>query len=257
MRWLIYSYTNASNGKRYVGQTRQRSRTRKRQHKSDSKTRSFAFSAAVNKYGIESFRYEIHEVCFSQEVANEAESWWISYLGTIAPHGYNLNPGGDSGPVHPASRAKQSASQKRRFADPAEQARMSQIRKSSPGCQAWLDKLHASRVGVRASDEARTNMVASQRARREAERTAGISPLLGRKASEESKAKLSASLRQYYSDPANRARQAALNSRPRPGARKPRGPYSEEHVRAATEARKAAIARELANRFEELDQDEQ
>lgn len=111
---FIYCITNKVNGKKYIGQTNGTIAKRWKNHISD-KTGCRLLKNAFAKYGIESF-----EVCAMAE-ADDAESLNTLEVKFIADFqtqnrefGYNLNVGGKSGPQHPETIAKRSATLKGR-----------------------------------------------------------------------------------------------------------------------------------------------
>lgn len=59
-------------------------------------TKKFAIQNAINKYGENNFLWQIIEQVGTLEQANEAEEFYISYLQTLSPNGYNLLPGGEN-----------------------------------------------------------------------------------------------------------------------------------------------------------------
>jgi len=85
---IIYKTTNLINGKFYVGK--------------DSKNLPYylgsgkALKFAIKKYGIENFKKEILEECFSLNELNEREKFWIDELDAIR-NGYNMTDGGTGG----------------------------------------------------------------------------------------------------------------------------------------------------------------
>ena len=89
---IIYLITNLINGKKYVGQTRQKLRDRMYQHRSSKKTSGI--DGAIQKYGWEKFTVEVIEEC-PVENLNEREKYWIEFYDCKAPKGYNLTDGGD------------------------------------------------------------------------------------------------------------------------------------------------------------------
>lgn len=105
--WYIYCATNIKNNKSYVGLTTDLEK-RKCQHISDSKynKRLFAFQNAINKYGDDSFTWTVIESHSTLEKANEAESFFIEYLHTLVPNGYNLSAGGGSHILHDTTKRK-------------------------------------------------------------------------------------------------------------------------------------------------------
>lgn len=102
---VIYAVCNRVNGKRYVGQTKRGMHVRLSEHvsamnKPRVKGKRSAFHDALRKHGVEAFDVEILEVLSdtaTKTVLNEAEIRWIEKLGTQAPCGYNLTPGGGGG----------------------------------------------------------------------------------------------------------------------------------------------------------------
>jgi group I intron endonuclease len=90
---FIYCMTSLS-GKMYIGQTRQQVCKRIKQHcKSKSCT---ALSAAIAKYGIESFKVEtLLEI--DNNMLDMYEKKFIDMLNTMVPNGYNIRSGGSNG----------------------------------------------------------------------------------------------------------------------------------------------------------------
>lgn len=94
----IYKITNQVNGKVYVGQSidirRRWSEERSRARNSETKEIS-AIYAAMNKYGVENFTFEVIEECMP-EMLSVREQYWIDTLQTFSPQGYNLIASQDS-----------------------------------------------------------------------------------------------------------------------------------------------------------------
>lgn len=88
----IYRITHVDSGKSYVGQS-VRIHARWEQHKR-GRGNSTALAAAITKYGLDSFQFEVLEYC-SPDRLNDREVHWIEVLKTMSPHGYNLNSGGN------------------------------------------------------------------------------------------------------------------------------------------------------------------
>lgn len=97
---VIYLLINLINGKKYVGQTRQKLKKRIWQHKCCKK---FCIGKAIQKYGWENFKVTILEECETPENLDAAEIKWIKELNTKAPNGYNLNDGGEGNTGHVVS----------------------------------------------------------------------------------------------------------------------------------------------------------
>src|ERR1017187_3973629 len=93
---IIYKVTNLINNKIYIGQTIQNLIKRWACHCSKG---NILFSA-IKKYGKENFIIEQIDSALSIEELNEKEVYWIKELNCIAPNGYNLRLGGESGGKH-------------------------------------------------------------------------------------------------------------------------------------------------------------
>jgi len=93
--YFIYVIENLVNGKMYVGQTINLE-SRRRAHFSPSSKCPYICNA-VKKYGKENFDFVLLEALPTIEISNEREKYWIEFLGTLSPRGYNLRYGGDAG----------------------------------------------------------------------------------------------------------------------------------------------------------------
>lgn len=100
---IIYSYTNKTNNKMYIGQTINPI-IRKYQHNyysycekaSDYNT---PFHRAIRKYGIDNFEYRIlADEIDDNELLNQLEIYYIKKFNSVVPNGYNVSNGGDSSP---------------------------------------------------------------------------------------------------------------------------------------------------------------
>lgn len=87
----IYCLTNETNGKRYVGQSRD---IHSRMASHSRSNGGIGLGAAIAKHGRASFKVSILEVCSINDL-NEREQHWISSLETLSPAGYNLTTGGN------------------------------------------------------------------------------------------------------------------------------------------------------------------
>lgn len=89
----IYKATNKINNKCYIGQTKTTLKVRISNHK---RCKNTYFSKAIQKYGIENFRWTILEICMDQDDLNEKEKYYISLFDSInQDKGYNLTTGGE------------------------------------------------------------------------------------------------------------------------------------------------------------------
>ena len=86
----IYCITNCINEKMYVGQTS----TDRRLELYASGNGHGVIGRAIKKHGWENFSLSIIEE-IPIELLNEAEMFWIDFLNTMSPNGYNLTAGGD------------------------------------------------------------------------------------------------------------------------------------------------------------------
>ena len=78
---IIYEARNKINGKRYIGQTIHTLEERKRGHIS-SMCCSY-FRRALDKYGVDSFEWNIIDTAETRDELNRKESYWIEFYDTI------------------------------------------------------------------------------------------------------------------------------------------------------------------------------
>lgn len=101
MKSGIYIIENIANTKKYVGQSIN-VKTRIGKHKSylkSGKHENIHLQRAYDKYGLESFTFEIVEYC-PIELLDERERYYISFYKTIDYNlGYNLESGGNEGKI--------------------------------------------------------------------------------------------------------------------------------------------------------------
>lgn len=137
---VIYRITCLVNGKFYIGKTKRNLKRRIIEHKRDSSRGRPGIDAAIHKYGWDgNFTVEIIETC-PVEKLGEREIFWIAELNSKSPNGYNLTDGGDGG----------------RGLSPNKETR--------DKISAKLKGRPAHNKGVKATDEARANMSAAQKA---------------------------------------------------------------------------------------------
>jgi hypothetical protein len=86
----IYIAINLINKKQYIGQTIRPLKERIKEHKKSKSC--IAFKSAIDKYGIENFKW-ISFFC-PEEDLDWQESFLIKELNTLTPNGYNLETGG-------------------------------------------------------------------------------------------------------------------------------------------------------------------
>lgn len=85
----IYKITKKENGKSYIGQ----SNDIERRFKEHTFKNKIPIDKAIQKYGKESFQFEILEECSLDEL-DEKERYWINYYNTYKGFGYNCSEGG-------------------------------------------------------------------------------------------------------------------------------------------------------------------
>lgn len=95
---IIYKATNRINGKIYIGQTRHTLEERKRRHERDSgysyRSHSY-FHDALQKYGFESFDWEVIDKANTLEELDELEIKYINMYNSMNREvGYNTKSGG-------------------------------------------------------------------------------------------------------------------------------------------------------------------
>ena len=95
---IIYKATNVRNGKCYVGKSTKSLQRRRTEHVSKNNQVNTVFKKAIEKYGKESFTWEVLETC-SIELLDEREKYYIEQCESlITQHGYNMTLGGDGAP---------------------------------------------------------------------------------------------------------------------------------------------------------------
>lgn len=95
----IYKITNTISSKCYIGETKKNNpECRWNEHKLKIKKGIGcpALQDAVNKYGIENFKFDILIICFDED-RYRFEREYIKKFNSLSPNGYNLTPGGEGG----------------------------------------------------------------------------------------------------------------------------------------------------------------
>lgn len=152
--------------------------------------------AAYKKHGYEQFEYDrILTGIEDRDLLNWAERFWIAVFETTNPNGYNLEPGGAKFQTWDDARRKRHGDIRRGKPHPRPLGARSGMKgKAFP--EAGKEKLRqimltrpSPNVGRKASEETRAKMSAAQKARFERDG----SPNTGRRHSAETRAKMSAS----------------------------------------------------------------
>jgi group I intron endonuclease len=94
----IYKITNIVNNKCYIGETVQEPRKRWIKHISSVNTTKDCpvLAAAMNKYGIDKFKFEVLIICFDED-RHKYEKEYIKKYNSQRPNGYNILDGGQYG----------------------------------------------------------------------------------------------------------------------------------------------------------------
>ena len=184
---IIYTITHRESGKCYVGQTTGRTSERWRKHKAARS--NTAISHAIKKYGVDAFDFAEIDIAETVDQLNYKEGFWIQYLNTVAPSGYNLTLGGNN--------AKRSDVTRKRMSE----IRIG-VKESAEKCAA----ISAGRAAYIQSDAGKAHMamltamcVGSKHSQEHKEKIAAAGR--GRKHSEEAKAKIAAAnARRIFTD---------------------------------------------------------
>jgi group I intron endonuclease len=191
--YVIYKHTSPS-GKSYIGQTKQYDK-RCKEHQTSTGCR--ALSAAIKKYGWDTFSHEILIEGLSVDDANHWEAVFILEHNTVAPNGYNLRTGGANSSPSDETRAKISAARLGATSSDETRAKVSAIRQGTTRSDETRAKLSAAQKGKNYSDETKAKMSAAKlgtthtdetKAKLSVARRARVQPLH----SDETKAKISA-----------------------------------------------------------------
>lgn len=199
----VYLVVNKINGKPYVGQTM----TDKNKYGHGRLMRK-----AYAKHGYDNFEYSRICSCIdNRELLNWVERFWIAVYGSVAPNGYNIETGG-------STEQEWTDDRRRRHGDARRGKKKHRPLGSRSGMkgkkypEAGKEKLRQAmlgrvgpNLGCKASDETRAKMSAAQKARFERDGHPGI----GKKASDETRAKMSASRKGRVQSEAERERRSA------------------------------------------------
>lgn len=96
MSFCVYTHTNKTNGKVYVGLTSMKPEERWRNGNGYHK--GTYFRNAIDKYGFDNFEHEIIKSGLTKDEASYWEQYYISfYNSTDRRYGYNMSTGGEHG----------------------------------------------------------------------------------------------------------------------------------------------------------------
>lgn len=169
----------------YIGQTTKDPNIRWSTHKSTIKCGKGCcpiLKNAVNKYGIENFKFEVLIICFDEDLC-KYEKEYIKKYNSITPNGYNANEGGEVGGMfkgrHHSDETKKLLSERSKKAYENMELRKQNgeiIKKALQNSEKWKKAIEEGRLGN------------------------GGKKLAGIKRSEEIKRKISESVKKYYSN---------------------------------------------------------
>ena len=185
--YSIYRFVNSINGKVYVGYTKDFTK-RLHEHKQNSKQPNTKFYKAINKHGWDNFVCDIIYQSLDIDHIKQMEVHFISEHNSYH-EGYNSTFGGEgkTGAVPSSTRKKQSISRGGRFIAKDNLGNTYQITKDDP--RYLSGELVGINKGVKASLEARKNQSIARM---------GNQHLLGHKHTDESKRRISESLKKYH-----------------------------------------------------------
>jgi group I intron endonuclease len=109
---IIYKATNTVNNKVYIGQTTQKLKYRRTQHKCHANKRKDVYSNnyfynAISKYGIDNFIWEEIDNAKTIDELNIKEQQWVQYYKSNQKrYGYNSTPGGGGQPESIRNKSK-------------------------------------------------------------------------------------------------------------------------------------------------------
>jgi len=105
MKCYIYQIQNLINQKRYIGLTAKDLHKRWSAHRNKAKKCNKGIYAAIQKYGIDNFKFEVletfNDLSFDELLAKEVE--YIKKYNTFSPGGYNMTHGGEGTTGHKLS----------------------------------------------------------------------------------------------------------------------------------------------------------
>ena len=153
----VYKITNTVNNKSYIGiSIHEPEKRRIRDHLSGYGNRIIA--NAVKKYGKDAFTYEILEANVFPELLPDLEVAYIEKFNTVAPHGYNLNSGGDHKIPSEETRRKLSDANRGKTLSVEHRRKLSEAQKGKTHSEATLRKMSEAQKGKTHSAETRRKM---------------------------------------------------------------------------------------------------
>lgn len=184
---FIYKITNLITKKCYIGETIQTPEKRWKDHKNAIKRDGgcAALKDAINKYGIDAFKFEVLIICFDEDrLIYEKE--YIQKYNSQVPNGYNILSGGQEGALglkhSDETKRKIGEAAKKRFENIDERKRSSERFKILNKDNCLINKRNNSNKWIQAKKDGRLG-----------KKAAG-----GNTLSQETKDKIRASVNNYY-----------------------------------------------------------
>jgi len=201
MKRIIYKITNLINNKIYIGQTKNFEQ-RVKAHCKANRQRPTLISKTIQKYGKENFAFEILYKVDESEI-DQLEIQTIQKFDCICPKGYNLSLGGDTIRQH-SEETKEKIRKTKTGRKNSEESK----RKLS---ETWK-KQGVWNKGLKMSEEY---------IKKNCGKTKGkVSPLRGRKMSDEQRNKMSVIQKQYFKEHPEALIRLSMASKGRPSPKK-------------------------------------
>lgn len=166
---IVYIAKNLINGKKYIGYTTKSLEGRVKEHLRKSKNKNekhyfYLFMIAIQKYGKESFEWDVVDNCVSIEDCCKKEKFYIKEFSTISPNGYNLTEGGNGGIQCQETKLKISESLKNYWSKNKKTHPLNLInsqKRKEMAIKSWITKKNNGYTppsGYTMSNESKTNM---------------------------------------------------------------------------------------------------
>lgn len=113
----VYAIENIVNNKFYIGIT-DNIKDRMVSHFNNARNNNGILKKAIRKYGKECFQHVVLESWENRNDAENAEQFWINFLGTKVPYGYNISSGGKgsaSGVIYSSKQKQKKSDRMKRF----------------------------------------------------------------------------------------------------------------------------------------------
>ena len=205
MQAHVYLVTNSVNGKQYVGQTT---------NPSNKLGHGRVLLKAYKAHGKDNFSYE--RICSdinNRATLNYIERFWIQVMGSVAPNGYNIELGGSEGSTWTEERRRKHSM-------------------ALKGHRGW-------RKGLNLPSPNKGKVYPEEGKRKLSEALKGrVSPNWGKKASEETKAKMTASQKAHWEKVGspNKGRKHSEETKAKMRAARANRIYTDEDKRKISEA---------------------